>query len=93
MLLVGVAKALQDVTLKRGGEELCKFRASTEVTDILHELEAVCPGAKIKDSEGFMITLNYPGDLPGRQYTVMVSTTAGVKTFAPANCVLTLWQN
>ena len=93
VLLVGMAKALQDVTLKRGDEELCKFRAGTQVNDILHELEEVCPGAKIKDSEGFRITLTYPEDLPGREYTVIVSTTAGVKTFALAHYVLTLWQN
>ena len=92
-MLVGMANALQDVTLKRGDEELCEFRAGTQVNDILLELEEVCPGAKIKDSEGFLITLTYPGDLPGREYTVIVSTTAGVNTFAPANCILTLWYN
>ena len=67
VLLVGMAKALQAVTLRRGDEELLKFRAGTKVNVILHQLEAVCPGARIEDSEGYIVTLDYAEDLSGRE--------------------------
>ena len=58
-ILVGMATALQDVSLKHCNGVLLKFRAGTKVDSILHQLAAVQPGARIKDTEGFVVTLGY----------------------------------
>ena len=44
---VGMATGLQDVTLKRGNEQMLKFCAGTKVDCIVHYLTAVCPRAWI----------------------------------------------
>ena len=76
-ILVGMATALQPVTLKRGDEQLLKFRAGTKVDTIVHGLATVCPGGRIEDSEGFVVTLGYVENLTEKEYTVIDPTPAG----------------
>lgn len=52
-----MATALQDVTLNLGDEPLLKFRAGTKVDSILYQLAAVCPSARIEDTEGFVVAM------------------------------------
>ncbi|DBA71869.1 TPA: hypothetical protein ACH3X2_010918 [Trebouxia sp. C0005] len=72
-----MAVASQDVTLKRGSEVLLKFRAGTKVDSIVQQLAAVCPGARIEDTEGFAVALGYPRNLMQEEYTVIDPTPAG----------------
>ncbi|KAL0053708.1 hypothetical protein WJX82_009636 [Trebouxia sp. C0006] len=46
---IGMATALQPVTLKRGDEQLLKFRAGTKVDIIVHGLATVCPEYTVID--------------------------------------------
>ncbi len=89
-ILVGMATALQPVTLKRGNEQLLKFRAGTKIDTILHQLAAVCPGGRIEDSEGFVVTLGYVEDLTEKEYAVIDPTPAGATIIVPADCIFTL---
>ena len=89
-MLVGMAAAVQHVTLKNGNEPLLKFRAGTKVESILHQLAAVCPGGRIEDSGGFVVTLGYDENLTESEYTVIVPTPTGAVTVVPANCIFTL---
>ena len=73
----GMATALQDVTLKRGNKLALKFRAGTKVDSILRQLAAVCPGARIEDTEGFVVTLGCLKNLTQKEYTVIDPTPAG----------------
>ena len=79
-ILVGMATALQAVTLKRGNGQSLKFRAGTKVDVILHQLVAVCPGGTIEDPEGFVVTLGNVENLTEKEYTVIDSTPAGADT-------------
>ena len=72
-----MAAALQDVTLKRGNEVVLKFRAGTKVDSIVHQLAAVCPGTRIEDAEGFVVTLGYLENLTQKEYTVIEPTPPG----------------
>lgn len=76
-ILVGMATALQDVSLKHGNGVLLKFRAGTKVDSILHQLAAVRPGARIEDTEGFVVTLGYLENLTEKEYTVIDPASAG----------------
>ena len=90
-----MATALHPVTLKRGNEQLLKFRAGTKVDTIVHGLATVCPGGRIKNSEGFVVTLGYGENLTESEYTVIDPTPAGANI--PADriftlCLKKLWQ-
>jgi len=92
-----MATALHPVTLKRGNEQLLKFRAGTKVDTIVHGLATVCPGGRIEDSEGFVVTLGYGENLTESEYTVIDPTPAGADTvliiiccFANAGIILLL---
>ncbi|DBA78063.1 TPA: hypothetical protein ACH3X2_008038 [Trebouxia sp. C0005] len=74
---ISMAAALQDVTLKRGNEVVLKFRAGTKVDSIVHQLAAVCPGTRIEDAEGFVVTLGYLENLTQKEYTVIEPTPPG----------------
>ena len=92
-----MATALHPVTLKRGNEQLLKFRAGTKVDTIVHGLATVCPGGRIEDSEGFVVTLGYGENLTESEYTVIDPTPAGADIVVPANriftlCLKKLWQ-
>ena len=79
-----MATALHPVTLKRGNEQLLKFRAGTKVDTIVHGLATVCPGGRIEDSEGFVVTLGYGENLTESEYTVIDPTPAGADVVVPA---------
>ncbi|KAL0048796.1 hypothetical protein WJX82_011313 [Trebouxia sp. C0006] len=81
----GMATALHPVTLKRGNEQLLKFRAGTKVDTIVHGLATVCPGGRIEDSEGFVVTLGYGENLTESEYTVIDPTPAGAVANAPVD--------
>ena len=85
-----MALALQAMTLKRGNEQLLKFRAGTKVDSILHHLAAVCPGGRIEDLDGFVVTLGYQKNLTEKEYQVIDPTPAGANNVVPANCIVTL---
>ena len=75
-ILVGMATALQDVSLKHGSV-LLKFRVGTKLDSILHQLAAVRPGARIEDTEGFVVTLGYLENLTEKEYAVIDPASAG----------------
>ena len=82
-----MATALQSVTLKRGDEQLLKFRAGTKVDSILHQLAAICPRGRIEDSEGFVVTLDYAENLTELEYTVIEPPPAGANIAVLIHCL------
>ncbi len=50
----------------------------------------ICPGARVEDSEGYVVTPDYLENLTDEEYTVIVPTTAGANVLTTASCVSTL---
>ena len=91
--LVGMATALQSVTVKRGDEQLLKFCAGTKVDSILHQLAAICPRSRIEDSEGFVVSLDYEKNLTEVEYTVIEPPPAGADIAVLAHCLFMCPKN